>query len=149
MNKFFILLILFFSICFFSIISCTTPKNDAQSTIQHLSLFDTRWNLVEIDQRPIKKTDGAKTPYIRFSKQEMKAIGNNGCNSFFADIDTIEENLSFGPVGMTRMACQEGMETEMAFLAMLQASYQYAIDGYALLIMDKQGRVVGKFIVAQ
>jgi len=47
------------------------------------------------------------------------------------------------------MACQEGMATEMAFLAMLQASYQYTIDGYALLLMDKQGQVVGKFIVAQ
>lgn len=144
MNKYVILLILFFPI-----ISCTAPKKDAPEIIQHLSLFETRWNLVEIDQRPIKKTDGAKTPYIRFSKQEMKAIGNNGCNSFFADIDTIEEHLSFGPVGMTRMACPEGMATEMAFLAMLQTSYQYAIDGYALLIMDKQGQVVGKFIAAR
>ena len=149
MNKFLILLILLFSIGFFSIISCTAPKNDFPDTIQHLSLFDTRWNLVEIDQRPIKKIDSAKTPYIHFSKQEMKATGNNGCNSFFADIDTIEEHLSFGPVGMTRMACKEGMETEMAFLAMLQASYQYIIDGYALLIMDNQGQVVGKFILAQ
>ncbi len=143
MNKFVILLILLFSI-----ISCTA-QNDSPATIQHLSLFDTQWNLVEIDQRPIKNTDGTKRPYIHFSKQEMKATGNNGCNSFFADINTVEERLSFGPVGMTRMACQEGIAAEMAFLAMLQTSYQYTIDGYALLLMDKQGQVVGKFIVAQ
>ncbi len=142
MKKSFFLLILFFPI-----VSCAASQNDTQ-VVQRLSLFDTQWNLVEINQTPIKTTDAVKTPYITFSKKEMKATGNNGCNSFFANFDTVEERLSFGPVGSTEMACQEWMANEMAFLAMLQAARQYTIDGYALLIMDGNGQVVGKFIAA-
>lgn len=142
MKKSFFLLILFFSI-----VSCTASQNDTQ-TVHRLSLFDTTWNLVEINQKPIKTTDAVKTPYIIFSKKEMKATGNNGCNSFFASFDTVEDRLSFGPVGSTKMACQEWMANEMAFLAMLQTARQYTIDGYALLIMDGSGQVVGKFIAA-
>ena len=67
----------------------------------------------------------------------MKATGNNGCNSFFANFDTVEQRLSFGPVGSTRMACQNWMENEMAFLAMLQTTQRYTINGYTLLIMDE------------
>ena len=142
MNRSFFLLILFVSI-----VSCTGSRDNTQ-VIHHLSLFDTRWNLVEINQTPIDTSDALKRPYIQFSKEEMKATGNNGCNSFFTNFNTIEERLSFGPVGMTRMACQEWMVNEMAFLAMLQASQRYTIDGYTLLIMDGNGMVVGKFIAA-
>jgi heat shock protein HslJ len=142
MNKSF-----FFMIVFFLIISCTAAKDTTQ-VIHHLSLFDTRWNLVEINQTPINASDAAEIPYIQFSKEEMKATGNNGCNSFFTNFNTIEERLSFGPVGATRMACQEWMENEMAFLGLLQAAQGYTIEGYALLILDENGQVVGKFIAA-
>ncbi|MCP3942564.1 MAG: META domain-containing protein [Desulfobacteraceae bacterium] len=142
MRKYFFLLILF---C--SILSCKTSHNNTQA-IHHLSLFDTSWDLVEINQTPINASDATTRPHILFSKVEMKATGNNGCNSFFTNFNTIEERLSFGPVGMTRMICQEWMENEMAFLGMLQASKQYKIDGYTLLIMDGNGEVVGEFIAA-
>lgn len=141
MKKSFFLLILFFLLT-----SCAGSQKKIQA-IQHLSLFDTNWNLVAINQRPIDTLE-SKRPHIQFSKKEMKATGNNGCNSVFASIDTIEDRLSFGPVGSTRMACQEGMEIEMAFLGMLQASKKYRIDGYSLLIMDGNGQVVGKFVAA-
>lgn len=143
MNKYFFLLVLFFSL-----ISCTASRNDTQ-VITRLSLFDTTWNLVEINQKTIDTAKATKTPRIQFSKKEMKATGNNGCNSFFANFDTVEERLSFGPVGSTRMACQDWMENEMAFLAMLQAAQRYTIDGYTLLIMDGNGREIGKFLAAE
>ena len=142
MNRSFFLLVLWISI-----ISCTARHNEPQE-ITHLSLFDTTWNLVEINQKPIDISKAKKIPHIRFSTKEMKATGNNGCNSFFATFDTVEERLSFGPVGATRMACQDWMENEMAFLAMLQAAQRYAIDGYTLLIMDGNGQEIGKFLAA-
>jgi heat shock protein HslJ len=103
---------------------------------------------VEINQKAIDLSKAPQTPRIQFSKTEMKATGNNGCNSFFANVDTVEDRLSFGPVGSTRMACQNWMENEMAFLAMLQAAQRYIIDGYALLILDGNGQEIGKFISA-
>ena len=142
MNKYFFLLVLVFFM-----ISCTASRNEPQ-TITHLSLFDTTWNLVEINQKVIDTAKATKKPRIQFSKKEMKATGSNGCNSFFANFDTVEARLSFGPVGATRMACQDWMENEMAFLAMLQAAQRYAIDGYTLLIMDGNGQEIGKFLAA-
>jgi heat shock protein HslJ len=141
MNKSFFLLVLVVSI-----ISCTASHES--QIMAHLSLFDTTWNLVEINQKTIDISKAAKTPRIQFSKKEMKATGNNGCNSFFANFDTVEDRLNFGPVGSTRMACQNWIEIEMAFLAMLQAAQQYTIDGYTLLIMDKNGQEIGKFLAA-
>lgn len=141
MNKSFFLLALFFAI-----ISCTASREP--QVITRLSLFDTTWNLMEINQKAIDTTKATKTPRIQFSEKDMKATGNNGCNSFFAKVDTVEQRLSFGPVGSTRMACQNWMENEMAFLAMLQATQGYAINGYTLVIMDKNGQEIGKFLAA-
>ncbi len=141
MNKFFFLLALFFAI-----ISCTASREP--QVITRLSLFDTTWNLVEINQKTIDIAKATKTPRIQFSKKDMKATGNNGCNSFFANFDTVEQRLNFGPVGSTRMACQNWMENEMAFLAMLQATQGYAINGYTLVIMDGNGQEIGKFLSA-
>jgi heat shock protein HslJ len=141
MNKSFFLLVLVVSI-----ISCTASHES--QVMAHLSLFDTTWNLVEINQKTIDIAKATKTPRIQFSQKEMKATGNNGCNSFFANFDTVEDRLNFGPVGSTRMACQNWMETEMAFLAMIQAAQRYTIDSYTLLIMDGNGREIGKFLAA-
>jgi heat shock protein HslJ len=140
MKKSFFLLILGFFM-----LSCTAAREDTQ-TIKYLSLFDTQWNLVEINQKAIDTSNAQKKPYIQFSEKDMSAIGSNGCNSFSVSINTVEERLSFGPVMLSRMACQEWMENEMVFLAMLQAAQRYTIDGYALLIMDTKGRVLAKFI---
>jgi heat shock protein HslJ len=142
MNKYFFLLVLIFSL-----VACTASRNDTQE-ITRLSLFDTTWNLVEINQKPINTAKATKKPRIQFSKKEMKATGNNGCNSFFANFDTVEERLSFGPVGATRMACQNWMENEMAFLAMLQSARRYTIEDYTLLILDGNGQEIGKFLAA-
>jgi heat shock protein HslJ len=142
MNKYFFLLVLIFSL-----VACTASRNDTQ-VIERLSLFDTTWNLVEINQKPINTATATKKPRIQFSKKEMKATGNNGCNSFFANFDTVEDRLSFGPVGSTRMACQNWMENEMAFLAMLQSAKRYTIEDYTLLILDGNGQEIGKFLAA-
>lgn len=142
MNKFFFLLVLVVSI-----ISCTASR-EPQEVMAQLSLFDTTWNLVEINQKTIDIVKAAKTPCIQFSKKEMKATGNNGCNSFFANFNTVEDRLSFGPVGSTRMACKNWMENEMTFLAMLQTAKRYTINGYTLLIMDGNGLEIGEFVAA-
>jgi len=135
-------------ILLFSIVSCTAGPNATQA-IHSMSLFDTTWNLVEINQKVLNTSNAPKTPHLQFSKKEMKATGNNGCNSFFAGFASVEGRLTFGPVGSTRMACQKWIKNETAFMAMLQASQRYTVNGNILLIMDKRDQVVGKFIAAE
>ena len=52
------------------------------------------------------------------------------------------EQLTFGRMASTRMACPNGMETEQKFLAALGQVKRWRIAGRQLELMDDSGAVV-------
>jgi heat shock protein HslJ len=56
-----------------------------------------------------------------------KVAGNGSCNRFFGTAEIHGENLKFGPLGATRMACPEPvMNQETKYLRALQAAERFA-----------------------
>ncbi len=71
--------------------------------------------------------------------------GNSGCNSYFADYTTQEDQITITQPGSTMMACPIGMEEEAEYLAALAQAEQYSITGRDLSITYDNGSGVLNF----
>src|SRR5580693_5169817 len=67
-----------------------------------------------------------------------KVGGNGSCNRFFGLSEMIGDHIKIGPLGSTRMACQEAvMKQETRYLAALQAANHFEWKDPYLLVYSK------------
>jgi copper homeostasis protein (lipoprotein) len=87
-----------------------------------------RWQLVELNGRPISALTGRGAPYFELDAAEARVTGDASCNRFFGTYElTAGNRLRFGTnLGSPMMACAE-LERERDFLDMLAR-----VDNYAL-----------------
>lgn len=92
------------------------------------------WELVELDgSQPLTGTT------ITLTFEDGSAGGSSGCNSYGGEYQLNGEDITFGDLASTLMAClDEGvMAQESAFLAFLQGTRTYAIkDGFLNLYRE-------------
>lgn len=70
--------------------------------------------------------------------------GFTGCNRMFGTAQVAGETVTFGPLGVTRMACTpETAEIEQAVLAALSGETTATIDADRLRIMNAEGHGLG------
>jgi len=75
-----------------------------------------------------------------------RASGHAGCNRWFAAATREGQSLRFGDAGLTRMMCAEpAMAAERRFMAMLQATRGYRMEGEELVFTDHAGREAARF----
>jgi heat shock protein HslJ len=68
--------------------------------------------------------------------------GNAGCNSFFGSYSTNDDQIKFGNLGMTEMACMEPeglMDQEQYLLAALAAGETFVLQDGSLTITGADG----------
>jgi len=71
---------------------------------------------------------------------------NGGCNTYFGSYELDGENLSFGPMIGTLMACEgPAQDVEDFFIPALDDVATYAIDGESLDLFDASGAVILTF----
>ena len=108
-------------------------------------LEDTTWRVIELS------IDGATTTVpdsvvstLRLSGGE--ATGSGACNAFFGPYVTSGSELSFGPIGSTRLVCAEpGGSIEAAYFEMFASVASYAIDETSLSLLDASGNVLARY----
>lgn len=122
--------------------ACTTPATTAPEPSAHVNhLSGTKWRRVDdMNANPHGAT-------IEF--EGARASGYTGCNRWFADVSEDGGSLRFGPIGMTRMACQTEMQrdTERNFVSMLERVRYVDYDQSALAFQDEQQNVIAEFQV--
>lgn len=95
-------------------------------------LVGTRWLLVEIDGQPAGS--GADGRPADFQLDETGQVaGYGGCNRFGGGVTVADEQLVFGPMRSTMMACAEGDSVERAYLSKLVGPVRYSINGAELV----------------
>jgi heat shock protein HslJ/uncharacterized lipoprotein YbaY len=80
--------------------------------------------------------------------EDGQLTGNASCNDYFGSYETDGENISMGPFGTTRMACQEPegiMQQESEYLAALETAATYKIDGVTMNMRTAEGSTVANF----
>lgn len=119
----------------------TTPDQPAspQEPPSAVQLSGTKWRRVDdMNANP----HGATLDFV-----DNRASGYTGCNRWFATVTQNGEELRFGDIGMTRMACGAGVQTatERSFLAALEATRYAHYDQDALVLLDANQQVIARF----
>jgi heat shock protein HslJ len=72
--------------------------------------------------------------------------GSSGCNQYNASYEAAGDQISFGPIAGTLMACPEpAASTEQQYLALLDGVATYAVDGSSLTMFDADGTSVLRY----
>ena len=104
-------------------------------------LEGTTWVLTSYDGPDVP--DGVSVDLLL---EDGKASGRSGCNSYGGSYETSGDQLTFGPLAATQMACpQEQMDVEAAYLAALERTAGSAVDGDELVLSDAQGAELLRF----
>ena len=73
--------------------------------------------------------------------------GNAGCNSYHASYEASGNEISFGPVAGTKMACPEAeTSTEARYLQLLEGVATFETSGRSLSMSDADGTPVLQFM---
>jgi copper homeostasis protein (lipoprotein) len=108
-------------------------------------LENTYWKLVRLGNEPVTVGAGEKEPYMTLMHQGERVQGFAGCNRMMGSYELNGENLKFGRMASTRMACQNGMELESAFMQALESTVKWKIAGEYLELSDLKGALVARF----
>ncbi|HEX2205177.1 MAG TPA: META domain-containing protein [Longimicrobium sp.] len=107
-------------------------------------LEETTWGLEEIASEPVRQDIRWERPTLRLVAAEGRAQGTTGCNSFGGGYQRIGDRLVFGELVTTRRFCEGVMETEQAYLQLLDATDRYSIDDGRLTLYAGD-RVLARF----
>ena len=122
------------------VLGCADTEQASQA-----SLLVTTWNLDEMNNRKIQHP-GPQVPHLRFEAE--KVTGNDGCNNFFGGYTLDDNNLKFGMLASTRMACQQINDLDIEFNKMISMTSSYRISGNKLELFGKD-QLLASFIAAE
>lgn len=113
------------------------PPHTEQEPTHFLS--GTKWlRMDDVDANP----HGATMDFIG-----NRASGYTGCNRWTADVTEAGEELRFGMVAVTEMACLTHMQrdTERNFLRVLERTRYAHFDQESLVLMDARQNQIAQF----
>ena len=108
-------------------------------------LENTYWKLVHLGNEPVVGPTGRREPHLRLVPEGMRVQGFGGCNRFFGGYELEAQKLRFLKMGMTRMACPDGMDQEQAFLKALESTVGWNIRGERLELYGAGGELLARF----
>jgi heat shock protein HslJ len=97
-------------------------------------LAGSEWRPVQLGEQVVEDTANV---FVRF-EAEGRVAGHGGCNRFFGSYQITDGQISFGPLGATRMACPEPvMNLETALFQALEQARGFSRDGARLVFTDE------------
>ncbi len=143
--------LLAFSICISALLitaGCTAASTDNAKSNERpdKSLINTYWKLVTLDDKQIITQENSREAHFVLHQEASRLAGATGCNSLMGSYLAQNERIEFNQVATTRMACPPPqMETEQGFLATLEQTAQWRVDGDTLVLSDDQGEPLAHF----
>lgn len=111
--------------------SCCACRSYQKRTRRPLE--GTRWQLVQLDGQDVASDEGRYTITLRADDRSLAATG--GCNRLRGTYEaTASRALRIGPLLSTRTTCPDA-EREAKFIATLEATTHYDMDGPLLLLL--------------
>lgn len=118
---------------------------DGGGTATNPTLENTSWKLTLLGNSSVTAPSPQREAYFLLEPANHRVSGSGGCNRLMGSYELSGEQLKFGPMAGTRMACPEGMDTEQAFLKSLGQVSKWKITGQNLELFDADGKVLAKF----
>ncbi len=109
------------------------------------SLENTHWKLAALGEKTVQAPSNRPGAHIRITANSNQLTGNGGCNIIRGTYELADSTLQFKGIASTRMACAEGMDTEITFLKALESTKKFKIEGNTLWLMDEKGLELAQF----
>ncbi|WP_172202381.1 META domain-containing protein [Niveibacterium sp. COAC-50] len=109
------------------------------------ALQETYWKLTRLGEAAVVASERQREAHLILHKDNQRVSGSSGCNRLLGGYTLDGEQLSFGNMGSTMMACVEGMEQEQRFLAALQQVARWQIKQGQLTLLDASGKPLARF----
>lgn len=119
----------------------SAPHPTTKSTA---TLENTYWKLMQLGKGPVT-ADPQREPYLTLQPEQKRVSGFGGCNRMMGSYTIAGDQLTFGQMAGTMMACPKGMETEAAFHKTLGSVARWKIVGEKLELFDAAGASVAQF----
>jgi heat shock protein HslJ len=114
--------------------------SSAPAPVEATPLAGSRWVMVF----PPDYAPDEAPPTLEFEAD--RAAGFAGCNRWFASVAQRDESISFGDVGLTRMACPRGaMSVERHFTSILSAARHAQRGRDILVLLDADRQPLARF----
>lgn len=120
----------------------TPPAPDAASP-ESSGLVGPTWVLTELPGTTSLQGNGGRAPDLRFT-DDGNVGGFAGCNSMGGPYAAAGDSLHLGPLAMTLMACDQGMDVERAYAGALDAVTGFRRQGPVLELLAGD-RMVARF----
>jgi len=139
--KGFALIGLFALCCALALAACRPTAAVLSPADFRRSVGGTEWELVELQGQPAPVGAGGRRATIRFDADSARVTGFAGCNRYFGSysLGADELALTFGAVGMTKMACAQGMDLERQLGEALTQTSRYTLQEGRLTLLDATG----------
>ncbi len=112
------------------------------------SLTNTYWRIVRLLGNEVMVEDGQREPHMVLRNEDIhpSCSATVGCNQIFGGYETKEDNIKFGPMMTTLMACPPPLDAlEMDLIAALDRSARYHILAHTMELYDESGFPVALF----
>jgi heat shock protein HslJ len=93
------------------------------------------WKLVLLAGYSAPLGAGRRPATIAFDTATSKVSGFAGCNRFSGGYTSTGDSLRFGPLALTKMACEEGMELEHQLTDALSRTTRFEFVGRSLTLL--------------
>ncbi|PCJ64119.1 MAG: hypothetical protein COA58_14130 [Bacteroidetes bacterium] len=132
-------------ICLLILSACHMKKDTAKSSNMDITHLQNIWALVLINGKAYDEHTSNRTPLLEIHIEDLKILGNDGCNSVFGDIEVLtQKDLKFGPMAGTKMICPN-MDISQAFANGLEKTRGYALHESALILLDDKDKELLQF----
>ena len=102
------------------------------------ALTGVTWVVTEVAGAPVQLAPGQRPATLSLDTNGV-ATGFAGCNGFRGRYRLANDSLTFSDLMMTKMACEPGLELEVAFTRALDATRRYRLEGNRLVLIDNPG----------
>jgi putative lipoprotein len=96
------------------------------------------WELIGLRGQSAPLGAGGRRATLRFDADSARISGFAGCNRYFSSytLGDDEPALRFSAIGMTKMACSQGMDLEQQYATALSQVTRYTIQDNRLTLLD-------------
>lgn len=137
---------------FLAMFSCKTSQSGQAATSQEMdpmSQLNNQWVLVAVKGAEIENNTYNSTPQLNFKTEEKRLNGSDGCNSFFGQLDELDEQkMTIGLMGSTKAMCPEIKNSDMLG-QYLNAVRSYKVNRQFLYLYDETGNEVLKYKLSE
>jgi copper homeostasis protein (lipoprotein) len=108
-------------------------------------LENTYWKLTRLGNEPVLIGAMQREPHVVLHSADLRVAGFSGCNNINGSFKVDDDQISFGPMATTMLACVEGADTERAFLKALEGVSTWRVIGEHLDFLSSAGELVARF----